>query len=400
MPRRPIIITIITICYLLSPAAIIVQGSVMNRIPIFGPYSIFTRLFITDIIILFLYPLSAAALYSVKKWGWYLFLGCVLTLIGYNIFVYFHNPRYSLSVLIIFNVVLAVVAGIFFRKHVIAPYFNPRLRWWESKPRFKIDIHADIMLDGRVLSGDILDLSDSGFFMTFDGPLSIGKVYSFNLKCLKRSVNVSGKVMRKSTENEGVRGFGIMFFRLAESGKRGITDIIKDLEKGGLRDFSRKPTDASGKGTVAEPEPLPRERATRYLLTHEAYLSDGSETVMCRLIDLSAEGCLITADRNIAENRNYKINIKCMNQKIELDSRVQRKSAPQGRTDYAMEFVNLTKEKKHELNALIHTLKKMGATNRIDISTPLSDELIDKTVSATPYKIVIFFRKLILRDVR
>jgi len=67
--------------------------------------------------------------------------------------------------------------------------------------------------------------------------------------------------------------------------------------------------------------------------------------------------------------------------------------------EYAMEFIDITKEKRHSLNILIQTLKKMGAKNRLEVSTPLPDEELDKTVSNTPYKIVLFFRKLILKDV-
>lgn len=402
MPRRPLIITLIAIFYFLSPAAIIIQGSVMNRIPLLGPYNIFTRLFITDIIILLIYPISAVALYSVKKWGWYLFLGCVLILIGYNIFVYFLNPRYSLSVLIIFNVVLAVVAGIFFRKHVIAPYFNPRLRWWETKPRFKIDIHADIMLDDQILSGDILDLSISGFFMAFDTSLSLGQVYTFDLKCLKRSVKVSGKVMRKSTEKEGYNGLGIMFVRLTKKEKTGINTIIKDLEKGGLRDSSRDRA-AAETGETGRPELRPT--ASRYTLAHDAVLSGGNRTINCRMLDISKNGCLITTEQAISEKQTisekqiYQMNIRCMNLEIEIDSRIKRKPEPHGAKQYAMEFVDITKEKKHSLNILVQTLKKIGAKNRIEESTPLPDEEIDKTVLGTPYKIVLFFRKLILKDV-
>lgn len=397
MPRRPLIITLIAICYFLSPIAIIIQGSVMNRIPLVGPYNIFTRLFITDIIILFIYLISAVALYSVKKWGWYLFLGCGLILIGYNIFVYFHNPRYSLSVLIIFNVVLAVVAGIFFRKHIIAPYFNPRLRWWETEPRFKIDIHADIMLDDQILSGDILDLSMSGFFMAFSNTLSLGQVYTFDLKCWKHSVDVSGKVMRKSTEKEGYNEFGIMFVRLTEKEKTGINIIIKDLEKGGLRDSSRD--QAAGETGKTGPELHQQKTASRYTLAHDAVLSSGNRTINCRMLDISKNGCLITAEQDLSEKHIYQMNIRCMNLEIEIDSRIKRNPEPLGAKKYAMEFIDITKEKMHRLNILIQTLKKIGAKNRLDESTPLPDKEIDKTVSGTPYKIVLFFRKLILKDV-
>jgi hypothetical protein len=42
----------------------------------------------------------------------------------------------------------------------------------------------------------------------------------------------------------------------------------------------------------------------------------------------------------------------------------------------------------------------MGAKNRLEESTPLPDAEIEKTISGTPYRIVLFFRKLILKDIR
>jgi len=84
------------------------------------------------------YPLGALAVFSVKRWGWYLFLGCSAILIGYNLFVFILSPRYNILLLVLFNLALSVVAGVLFRKHVIAPYFNPRLRWWATEPRYKI----------------------------------------------------------------------------------------------------------------------------------------------------------------------------------------------------------------------------------------------------------------------
>ena len=102
--------------------------------------------------------------------------------------MYILNPRYNLFILILFNVILAIVAGIFFRKHIIAPYFNPRLRWWEAEPRYKIDIHAEIITGNAGLTGEILDISQSGFFMSLAQDITIGKTYTFNLKCMKHPV--------------------------------------------------------------------------------------------------------------------------------------------------------------------------------------------------------------------
>ena len=135
MPKRPLIITIFVVCYLLSPFAILIQASMISNIPLFGPFNIFNRLFFTDIIILFIYPICAFALYSVRKCGWYIFLGSSIALIAHNTIVYLLNPLYNLAILVTFNIALAVVAGIFFRKHIIAITFGaliPKMNLWKK----------------------------------------------------------------------------------------------------------------------------------------------------------------------------------------------------------------------------------------------------------------------------
>ena len=192
---------------------------------------------------------------------------------------------------------------------------------------------------------------------------------------------------------------------MSEKDKAEINLIIKDLEKGGLRDSLRDQTASAGESGETGPQARPKKTESRYTLEHDAVLSNGSETYNCRILDISKNGCLITAEedtsakKTISRRSNYTINIRCMSLEIQLESRLQRKSEAHGTNEYAMEFVNISKEKRHSLNMLIHTLKKMGAKDRLESSIPLTEEEIDKTVSKTPYKIVLFFRKLIMKDV-
>lgn len=399
MPRRPLTISIIVVCYFLSPAAIILQASILNRIPLFGAHNIFTRLFITDILILFVYPISAAAIYSIKKWGWYLFLACSLILISYNIFVYNLSPRYSLLILIFLNVILAIVAGVFFRKHIIAPYFNPRLRWWETEPRYKIDIHADIISGKNILTGEILDISNSGFFMAFERDLTVGRVYKFNLKCLKHSVEVNGKVMRKASQKEELNGYGIMFVKLTDAEKMGISSLIEDLEKGGTRDFSREVKGAVPEGSEVTELTHQRKTAARYKLIHEAVLTGEKENIQCEIVNISKNGCFLTAEREIPEGLIYRIKIRCMKLEVEMEGEINRKSGSRGVYGYGVKFINATKQKKQIINMIIRKYKKIGARNRLKDSSPVSDEVIDRYVAHTPYRIVLFFKKLLLKNV-
>ncbi len=400
MPRRPLIISIIVICYVLSPVSSILLGSIINRIPIFGAHNIFTRLPITDILILFVYPISAAAIYSIKKWGWYLFLACSLILISYNIFVYNLSPRYSFLILIVLNVILAIVAGIFFRKHIIAPYFNPRLRWWETEPRYKIEIHAEIISGKNALTGEILDISNSGFFMSLDQDLTVGRIYNFNLKCLKCSVEVNGKVMRKASRKEELNGYGVMFVKLTDAEKMGINALIKDLEKGGARDFSRGGEGAVPAGSEAAELTHQRKTAARYKLLHEAILTGEKENIQCKIVNISKDGCFVTAGQDIPGGVTFRMKLRCIKLEIEMEIEIKRKAEYRGVYSYAIKFINATKQERQIINMIIRKYKKIGAQDRLKDSNPVSDAVIDRYVANTPYRIVLFFRKLVLKDVR
>ncbi|MCK5094373.1 MAG: PilZ domain-containing protein [Spirochaetes bacterium] len=395
MTRRPLIISIIVICYVLSPVSSIFLSSIINRIPLFGAHNIFTRLPITDILILFVYPISAAAIYSIKKWGWYLFLACSLILISYNIFVYYLSPRYSLLILIVLNVILAIVAGIFFRKHIIAPYFNPRLRWWETEPRYKIEIHADIIFGKNVLTGEILDISNSGFFMSLDQDLTVGRVFKFNLKCLKCSVEVNGKVMRKSSRKEELNGYGVMFVKLTDAEKMGINALIKDLEKGGARDFSREGDGAVPAGSEAAELTHQRKTAARYKLLHEAILTSEKENIQCKIVNISKDGCFVTAGQDIPDGITFRIKLRCIKLEIEMKIEIKRKTEYRGVYSYAIKFISATKQDKKIVNMIIRKYKKIGARDRLKDSSPVSEEVIDRYVVNTPYRTVLFFKKLL-----
>lgn len=400
MPRRPLIITLIALCYFLSPAVIVIQGSIMHHIPLWGQHSIFTRLFFTDIIILFVYPVGGFVIYAVKKWGWYIFLGCSLILISYNIVVYFLNPRYNLFILLLLNITLAIVAGIFFRKHIIAPYFNPRLRWWETEARYKIEINADIIVEHKKLSGDILDISNTGYLIALDHDITPGKIYKVHIKYMHHYVDVHGKVMRMTSSDEEKNRYGVMFVKLTSMGKKGIKVIIDDLEKGRLRDYSRDYKEDSEDAIKKMLYPRLKETTSRYKLNHTAILIEGEKNIQCQMLDISRNGCLIKTEHDISEGTIHKINIRCMKLEAEIEGTIKRKTDLGGLNGYGVEFINITKPEKQKIGRIINTLKRIGARNRLDGARRVSEDVIDKSVAGTPYKIILFFKRLLLKDVK
>lgn len=400
MPKRPLIITIIFICYLLSPLAILAQASIIHRIPVFGPRNIFERLFFTDVIVLALYPLCAVGIFSVKKWGWYLFLGCSLLLIGYNTVVYLINPRYTPVLLILYNAALAVVAGIFFRKHIIAPYFNPRLRWWETETRYRIDIYTELTIEENKLRGEILDISNSGCLVAFNREIKLGEVHTFSLRCLRHFIEVTGKVMRKSSSDELGDFYGVMFMKLTPFARDAINALISELEKSGFRDSHREQVTAREKAAEKRAISRIQDTAPRYTVEHTAVLKREEDNIHCQLFDLSRHGCFVKTQQDIPENAMYRLTLRCMKHEAELNGRIEWKSKLDEQHGYGIIFIKLTRGEQKNLRMIIHALKSVGVKNRLREAQPAGEEVISRSVLNSPYKFVLLLKKIFLRDIK
>jgi hypothetical protein len=51
------------------------------------------------------------------------------------------------------------------QKHVMAPYFNPELRWWDRDDRLAVNLGVQIRLKYSTLQCSILDISAGGCFV-------------------------------------------------------------------------------------------------------------------------------------------------------------------------------------------------------------------------------------------
>lgn len=393
MPRRPLAIIVISICYFIAPVAILAFNSVASGRPLAGFRGLFPTPHPGELLILVLYPLSAVALLSVKKWGWYLFLGCSAALIAYTTGSYAVSPRYNLFAIVLADIALMVVAGITFHKHVIAPYFNPRLRWWETEPRYRVEAYAQVKVGEALVSGEILDISQSGCFATFILDLTKGKTYTMHLKCLRNTLDVEGKIMRKSAKSEQHKGYGIMFSKMSADQRKKLDGIIAELERGGLRDFIRDQEMIPSGITKKNLYEGVTETAPRYTIKSKVVLSDENQTYLCRIVDISKTGCFVVSAHDLKGGLVYRVKIDCLKTRFSVDGRIERKEDHDGETGYGVRFVHMTRHKKKNLQRLLLLLKRIGAEDRMKSARPVTDKEIDSSVEDTPYKAVLFFKR-------
>ncbi|MEW6667877.1 MAG: PilZ domain-containing protein [Thermodesulfobacteriota bacterium] len=231
MKKRPLSIVIISLIYLLEPFGNIFQAAFVNDIPLIGETGILSRLVWTDWVVLGLFPVVAVGVYLVRKWGWYLFIGFSGLLVVYNIYVYLRNPNYAPETILLFILIITGTSAVFLRRHVYAPYFNPRLRWWETAARYRIVLETTILTDAGAQPCKTVDISETGCFLETRVPLAEGASVWLKIRCRGMEINCLGKVVRRAGGAETVLGYGIMFQGMAAEARNLLRKLLFSLER-------------------------------------------------------------------------------------------------------------------------------------------------------------------------
>jgi len=239
MKKRPLSIVLIALFYCLEPIGNLVQAAYINDLPLLGEGSILSRLFWADWIILGLFPVVGLSIYLVKRWSWYLFLAFSGLLIFYNIIVYrFLNPNYSLATVLFFILMTTAVTAFFLRKNVYAPYFNPRLRWWETATRYRATLTTVLTTSAGAAPCLTQDISETGCFIHHPGAIALGDQVMLAFAYDGMVISCMGKVVhhRSGTEGERTQGYGIIFQAIPAEMKKRIRQLLWHFERCGLED--------------------------------------------------------------------------------------------------------------------------------------------------------------------
>lgn len=234
--RRPISIVVMGLVYILAPVTNLIQIALVTRAPLWGPVNLWNLLTWSDWAILVAFPVIGLGLLSVHRWGWVTFVVFSLGLIAYNTSAYWMHPVYSLGLVVLYNVVLAIVTFVFFRKHLRAPYFNPRLRWWVPARRYPVHLSTLLQADDGACQSEVLDLSVSGVFLSTCADIEVGQRVRFVMRAWDTTLDLQGVVMRRSVPSAPTPGFGVMFENLSPASRRQIKAIEARLVKEGVQE--------------------------------------------------------------------------------------------------------------------------------------------------------------------
>lgn len=233
MKKKPLSIRIISLFYFLAPLVNVAQTAYFNHWPLFGPRSVFYHFSGTEWMIMGFFPLVAFGVFNVTRSGYFLFLGFSAFLILRNSYLYMLNPAYNIYLVLLFHLITAGSVGFFLQKHIIAPYFNPKLKWWKRDERFPINIAAQARFHDQLLDCSVLDVSLSGCFAKVAKPFKLGDMVWIYLSVGDAKFSAMAKVMWVNTKSP--KGFGFMFVGMEPSDKKNIKKLISYLKKSGSK---------------------------------------------------------------------------------------------------------------------------------------------------------------------
>lgn len=150
---------------------------------------------------------------EMRRWSWNVFL---LT----SLFVGYANAlivvRYSQSnnKLLAFVMSIALLVGLIFRlgSEIRVPYFLPRIRWWESNPRYKLIVPVKVERAENGFDGEILDLSLGGVFIKTRTDVNQNERIRLQFTLFGEAVAIEGMIVWRSQSTvTHPKGVGVKF---------------------------------------------------------------------------------------------------------------------------------------------------------------------------------------------
>ena len=180
---------------------------------------------------------SGYGLWEMKRWGWYIFLTTTI-LVGYNNAVLVSDFGTTHHKILAFLLSTFVLLGLILRvaREVRVPYFLPKIRWWESNPRYKLSVPTIIRReDGSTVEGEVMDLSSGGCFVKVRNELSTDERILVSFTIFGQEIETTGTIVWKT---QGAvthpKGIGIKFGLMSRLQKR----ILKAVN-GRLKEISQ-----------------------------------------------------------------------------------------------------------------------------------------------------------------
>jgi hypothetical protein len=233
MKKRPISIKLISLIYILLPLHIYAQIAYFSNTPWDDVLAVISKFSLHAYVLSILWVVVGFCIFMVKRWSWYVFLAHSISMIMWNCYFAMIHPHFPIVLTLTFLAGLFLVTGFFILEPIRAPYFNPRLRWWEQEKRYRIDLPVTIIYPelNNTIEGKTYDISRSGLFFTGDleGPTGTDIQVKFQHELLVE-LDISGEIVWITTgKGRYPKGGGIKFYSMPKEQYKQLGKILTTL---------------------------------------------------------------------------------------------------------------------------------------------------------------------------
>lgn len=179
---------------------------------------------------------SGIGFWKMRRWAWYTFCTSQLIVIYANVLLAFHYGESRYRILsFVFSLVIVWIFYNRAEREIRVPYFLPKIRWWESNPRYRLSIPVELeRKNGNRLQGEVLDLSAKGCFVKLRQDLTMDERISMDLRAFGVNLECQGTVVwRADSAVTHPKGIGIKFDRLTRTQRQVLRAMTQRIEKMG-----------------------------------------------------------------------------------------------------------------------------------------------------------------------
>lgn len=219
-------------------------------------------------------PLAGLAIYAFRTWSYFAYLGVIAMSFYFNYLKWDSNPQlFTMGILLACYALNLLTVTYFLLPAVRVAYFNPSLRWWESKPRYPVNILSRLHQGEREFDAEITNISEGGVFIRLsEDALRIGDHIRAQFTIFQIPIELHGRVVHVGDD---VRpGYGVQFTEhMTEAMRLNVKRLTQALRIIGVgpragrqnwkKDFARWLTGLVTRGEGLMPEQhLPRKEVT------------------------------------------------------------------------------------------------------------------------------------------
>ncbi len=175
--------------------------------------------------------ITFVGLLRVSKVGWYTLIAFVAIWGLHDLHLFYQVRGSSLVPLFAHLIIYGLSLGYFINPRIRTLYFDPKLCWWKSKPRFETNLPVIVTLGGTCTYPVLRNVSEGGCFIETPHPLAMNSQIEVAIP-LPVPLNVpvihSAALVRWVTKNPLRPGMGIEFKETTGAHLKALRQYVKD----------------------------------------------------------------------------------------------------------------------------------------------------------------------------